>query len=728
MTKAKPNSTAPAPDRLAQGLGLLPAAVAALFVARPLVTSDAPARQGEGAVFVMLWLLLAVLWLLAQLRRGKLALRFGWTDAALLLLVAWQVVAALAATAQASPRPAINMLWEWIGVGLSFVLVRQLFPTAGRARALAASMLALGVALSVIGLYEYYIGAPQTRARYEQIKDDREQMLREVGHWYPPGSSERERFEDRLQSTEPTATFALANSLAGYLAPWLVVALAIAALPRRDGRTSLRSWLLVALVAAPMLFCLLLTKSRSAWLAVAGGLPIVWLVARRERRVLRPRLLLASAAMVVLLAGLAAWSGALDREVIAEAGKSLGYRLQYWQATTRMIRDEPLLGVGPGQFQDAYTIYKLPAASEEVQDPHNFLLEIWATAGTPALLLLIAALVSFTWRVFTTPVAKRNDEGERVTFILFGAALGVVLARALGALVVLDLDGPSFLIGLSALTVTLILLRGWVRSGTLSASLCWAAAVVLLVNLLAAGGIAYPGVAGSLWLLMALGLNLAGGTKPPRSYPPRVTVLAFAAVGLLAVMGYASAYRPVLTSRSLVARSYSEEMLRDPVARAELLDQAQQADPRAAEIARLRAAQRWTLWRQEPTPAALAAFEAAAEDARRLDPRSSSTWAELGRLYEAAYARAGEEQLLQQAIEHYRRAVELYPTSGLLRGYLARTLDAAGRDEAPREAAEALRLNELMREAGHEDRLLPSELQAELERIATGPGAAPRAR
>ncbi len=53
-----------------------------------------------------------------------------------------------------------------------------------------------------------------------------------------------------------------------------------------------------------------------------------------------------------------------------------------------MIFDHPLLGCGPGNFQQYYTFYKLPEASETVADPHNFLLEIAATAGLPALALL----------------------------------------------------------------------------------------------------------------------------------------------------------------------------------------------------------------------------------------------------------------------------------------------------------------------------------------------------
>ena len=79
----------------------------------------------------------------------------------------------------------------------------------------------------------------------------------------------------------------------------------------------------------------------------------------------------------------------------AKAATSLGYRLQYWQATLHMIADRPWLGCGPGNFQDVYTRYKLPEASEEVADPHDFLLEVWATAGTPAMLALLGVLGLF---------------------------------------------------------------------------------------------------------------------------------------------------------------------------------------------------------------------------------------------------------------------------------------------------------------------------------------------
>ncbi len=62
---------------------------------------------------------------------------------------------------------------------------------------------------------------------------------------------------------------------------------------------------------------------------------------------------------------------ASDSLVLSEAPKSIAFRLEYWQAATRMIIDYPLTGVGLGNFQSYYPSYKLPAASEIIADPQQ---------------------------------------------------------------------------------------------------------------------------------------------------------------------------------------------------------------------------------------------------------------------------------------------------------------------------------------------------------------------
>ncbi len=87
-----------------------------------------------------------------------------------------------------------------------------------------------------------------------------------------PGGRGEELFRNRLLgSTELFSTFGLANSLAGFIVGPLVIALAVAfqSLVHRDESES--RWAALAM-AAPvilvLLVCLMLTKSRSAWLGL----------------------------------------------------------------------------------------------------------------------------------------------------------------------------------------------------------------------------------------------------------------------------------------------------------------------------------------------------------------------------------------------------------------------------------------------------------------------------
>ncbi|MCA9101874.1 MAG: O-antigen ligase family protein, partial [Planctomycetales bacterium] len=374
------------------------AAATALLVARTLWPSEAVAEQGDGAAAVMLWLVLLAGWLLTEALMPRFTLRWSAIDLAVGVLITLTSASALHGATVGAPRPSVNMLWEWIGFGAAYFLMRQLIGSRREARAIVAVMIALAVTLSSFGLYQYFHDMPATRARYAA---DPDAMLREAGEWYPPGSRERQLFEQRLASTEPMATFGLTNSLAGVLATWLVaLAVVAASLPAMPQRRTLVG-LAVIVAGGVIAFCLVLTKSRSAYVATAVGVASLVAATAWQRRRRSSRVLLGVAIAAVLLLAVGVAVGGIDAEVLSEAPKSLGYRLQYWRSTAAMIGDEPLWGVGPGNFGDEYTRYKLPVASEEITDPHNFLLEVAATAGLPALFALLVVLVLFAhlvWR------------------------------------------------------------------------------------------------------------------------------------------------------------------------------------------------------------------------------------------------------------------------------------------------------------------------------------------
>ncbi len=440
-------------------------ALAALCVGRTLLPSEAVAWLGDGQPFNMLVLCLAVVTCLAAVGKGGLNARWTPTDAAVLLLCGCYAASALRTAMYASPRPAVNMLWEWTSLGFVYFLVRQLARTASERRTLVAVMISLAAVLASFGYYQYFVSMPADRAEYAR---DPDAMLRQSDLRYTRGSVERQQFENRLRSTEPMATFALTNSLAGYLAPWLLISVGIAAgvwagnaaAPSVDVRAShgdpsearrSRNRVLLTLVAVSVLVggCLLLTKSRSAYVAIALGLVLVPLALSAVRGRLSWRLAAVAVAVVAVLVGGAVAVRGLDRAVLTEAGKSLGYRLEYWQSTLAMIRDQPWFGCGPGNFQDAYMRYKLPQASEEIQDPHNLLLEVWGTAGTPALAALLAVLACYFWQTWQRALPEPVPSGEAspaagpIVIALACAAAGLALANFVGPLVDLAFDGAG---------------------------------------------------------------------------------------------------------------------------------------------------------------------------------------------------------------------------------------------------------------------------------------------
>ena len=792
----------------------------ALWVARPLAASES-AALGDGLPVVMLWTALAVVWLLGTLGRRSWTLRFGATDAAVWLLVGLYALSALWAVYHGSPRPAVNMLWEWVGFGLAFFMARQLMAGPQETRAVMAVMVALAVALSGYGLYQYRIEMPATRVEYRK---DPDQALRAAGLWYPPGSRERWLFEQRLESPEPLATFPLTNSLAAFLAPWLIVTLGIAGLPglgardtpvgnalrgvpeaneipgsrrqeRHRGRSlqgALRWWkpLAALSLAVPIAACLVATKSRSSLIAAGVGLVLLYTARGRKWHkfvvpdsagdLCQDRLkaglrtahlptahfrlawkLLAAVGGAVLLAVVIATAGGGASRLLSLASKSLGYRLQYWQSSLAMIADHPWLGVGPGQFQNAYTAYMLPTASEEIADPHNFLIEVWATAGTPALLAMLAVLAAFGWTVlrsarqssvgnalrgvpppgekgdpqFAESHAARSLQTEVVSqpassggiaasqddhpgLVYLGAGCGFLLALPLG---LMSGSGPSFVavwlglpmwvwLGLPLAAVTVALLHRWVVAGRLSPILPAIGVSVLLVNLLGAGGIASAGVVGTLWLLLAVGLNTAGSGERVASRPVGLILLAVAA--LLGVACFQTAYAPVLDCQAEIYKATKEGLT--PEERQFHLWKAAKADGLSAQPWKDLAAITMLRWQEEPSDVAYALCETYRRAAGRLDPNSAAMWLRFGDDELAAYEKQPRQDRLEMAIRSYRRAVQHYPNSATCRAKLALACRTAGDQQAFRRQRD--RAIELDRLTPHPDKKLPDELRRRLLR------------
>ena len=696
-------------------------ALASLLVAQVLLPADTvmPAR-GAALPQVMLWLLLLVVYLVTTVLSSGGPLRFGITDLAFGGLILLHTGAAFGAVWTGAPRPAWNVLWTWVGIGCGFFLVRQLVRTPQACRAVVAVMIAISAGLAVHGFYQVGIDFPEMRQRYER---NPEAELRHAMLIAPSASISplaKKQFEDRLYSPQPYSTFSLANALAGYLATWLVVAMGVLCGARRNKTLPAGVWYGVTLLVASVAAALALTHSRTGYLAALVG--VLLLAATRCGRPRSGARAAGTAAIVILLLAVTVVGVLqLDHPRAAAARNSFAYRWQYWQASLTMIADHAGLGGGPGNFADRYTAYKLPEAYEEVADPHNFLLEVWATAGTPAMFALLLTLGCFFVRCLrqaTLPVKDGSAGTEHRPIAvggLAGFALVGVLAVAYGPVIESAVTWQVLAIVVVPAAACFGLLYSWISTGSLPSLLPVIGVVVLLLHLSASGGVGNPGVAGSLWLLIALGLNLTAAADRELRLSRPMVLAATALVLVAAIACQWTAYSPVVRSQAALSVADTFASQQDAQSAWQRLLDAADLDPHSTEPRRrivYRLAQKWLEQHPSATAQQLSTLRAELDTQvqtwLRNAPHSSAVRRELGNIYLRLYRASGRREDLLEAIRYYEAAVQRYPHSSLLHAHLAWVHHLAGNtDDARQSAARALELDE---RTPHQDQKLSSPL------------------
>jgi tetratricopeptide (TPR) repeat protein len=690
---------------------LLPSAVA-LLVAPHLIPSEAVAAGGTYALPAMLWCVLFLAWGIVTAFSAQPRIEFSWSDAALLLLVGWHTLSGLLPREGIVTRGAWNIVWLWISYAVAYFLLRQLLLSSLQTRALVAVMLGLAICLTSQAYYQYFVTMPAVR---RDLSANPEQVLRENGVPLDAGSPVRRHFEDRIRAVEPLATFALTNSLAGFLAPWTIVALGLVPLLRRN-LPSTSMWITALTVGMALLGCLLLTKSRTALLAVLAGVLLLGLFGAPRRWQLQWQWPAAMAGVVVILALLAVAVGGLDAQVLSEAPKSVLYRLEYWRSAAGMIGDFPMWGCGPGNFQDYYPRYKLPQASETVADPHNVFLDVWATAGTPALLaflLWIGAMVfDLSTRRNKTLLPPTNPDGmansREIRRLYLGGLAGIALGFGLAFLTIYPLWTSAsgghvgiLLIGLPLTGVVLWQLHGWITSGSIGKTLPVIALITLLLNLCAAGAASFPGVITSAIILAACALQQVEG-RPTAWHLPRMWLppLILAPLALAGACLFTE-YSPVLRQQTLMqdAQSAWERALLRRGRMEEATGRFQEAaevDPASSDPWERLAAIYLDQWLAAPGAEMWEKFTHAAEQWRRLRPARYPQHRQRGEWYLQAYSQSHQNEHLRAARAAYQAAVERSPNSALARAQLAWVLHLAGDDEGAKEqASRAVKLDAL---------------------------------
>jgi O-antigen ligase len=139
------------------------------------------------------------------------------------------------------------------------------------------------------------------------------------------------------------------------------------------------------------------TGSKASWAALGLGLALLvgWRLTRDWLERSRTRAFtLGIAAIALGVAGVVTLG--LVRHGLPSA--SLNFRWRYWIGSWQLFLERPFTGIGWGNFGDAYLRYRLPEATEEIQDPHSFPVRLATELGLVGLVLGIAWLIAWGWR------------------------------------------------------------------------------------------------------------------------------------------------------------------------------------------------------------------------------------------------------------------------------------------------------------------------------------------
>jgi len=188
------------------------------------------------------------------------------------------------------------------------------------------------------------------------------------------------------------------------------------------GKVSRRRWL-YALACAPVGAALLLSLSRGAIvLGIPAALLLLGILGGPKWRRATVVVLLIGVVLLIPLLRTPRFAGMFD----LSAGTT-GFRVSLWHSAWGMLRDYPLLGVGPDNFLYAYrTRYVLPTAWEEfnLAHPHNVVMDFAARLGVLGLVVFVGLQASF-WRK-AWPLRNDARPGTRATVQTRALALGVM--------------------------------------------------------------------------------------------------------------------------------------------------------------------------------------------------------------------------------------------------------------------------------------------------------------
>lgn len=350
-------------------------------------------------VLDLLCALMAMIPVVRRIFDPNYRLQLTWSHAAISGIATWMALSVLWAGNRFSA--ALEASHFIAGLAVLFA-ASQLVRNWTRVRLVAAILIGLLGAQICNGLMYRLSEWPSTVEYFEQNKA---QILQE--HGWQSGDFAARQFEHKLKSGELMGYTASPNSYAALLAMLCIIAMGwvIQKWTERQGQ----DWAMIGLIALAIVFAagmIILTDSKAGvatpLLAVAGFVALR-LLGKRLRAHARLAYWLGVALFIIAVAATIGHGLAHHRLFI----ESLTFRWWYWVGSFAMFKIHPWLGVGWGNFGEHYLHFRLPIASEQIKDPHDFFVRFATELGVVGLALAVAWMGRLWWELTrpTAPVA-----------------------------------------------------------------------------------------------------------------------------------------------------------------------------------------------------------------------------------------------------------------------------------------------------------------------------------
>lgn len=616
-------------------------------------------------------------------------------DIAVWLLALWIMIAAFANSGVGNLRMATNEAWLWISGAAMFTAVRRLSANLQTRKAVAVLMVICATGLAVHALHQEWVTLPLNRAAFEE---DPERVLEAAGYDAPKSSAERVIFAGRLMDGGPTATFALANSLAAVLIAGVLLAAGVVRFSlTRLSYLQLVVWIFVAVLCAVGLW---VTHSRSAVAASLLGATLICLDGDTtlSRAISKRRTMLLAGAVAASGFGGVVWL--VNRDLFFSAPASVMFRLQYWRATLQMVLDRPWFGAGPGNFQSMYDRYRDATTSEQIADPHNLFFETLASGGWIGLTLLVVCITLVCKAIAAgkkeLPCDAEAIDGDYGRSVWIGASvsLGLVWLFGFASRQLPDVEASLFVLPVVfAAGFVLVPSVKNVESHCLDRLML----IVLLMvglHLMFSGGWTVPGVAIVIWISAGIQAPIEMPRPSSRYFGASIWIggLCVALMGLLFFMSL----RPVQSagqSMAVATRAIEDGQYRLAERRMRSAAMADRWSPQAnlglADLLR------WRLI-QEDLPIRRTQWENELEQARRRGGQNPTLLRAIGSQQTHLFQRYGKSEDLVAAGETFETAYNWSPVNQWMIAQLASIVAAQGDMQRCKELTdEAKRLSEL---------------------------------